>query len=45
MQIEREFLAALSNVQRYEVATNGELRLSNQNQSKTLILTPLSSPR
>lgn len=45
MQIEQEFLAALSNVQQYEVAKNGELRLSNQNQSKTLILTPLSSPR
>jgi heat shock protein HslJ len=44
-RIEQEFLAALSNVQRYEVAKNGELRLSNQNQSKTLILTPLSRPR
>lgn len=45
MQIEQEFLAVLSKVQGYEVVTNGELQLSTQNRSKTLILTPLPSPR
>lgn len=42
MQLEQEFLSALSNVQRFEINSAGELRLFVPDQTKTLVLTPRS---